>query len=555
MDSHIEVEPGAILDGRYRVLDRLGSGTMAYVVRAHDTVVGIEVACKIPLDTSAYKADALLAQYKKLCRLNSRHLPAVLGYEQHRTDEPHFPFLVMEVVSGTQLVEWHAGKPLRKRLEVLAGVAETLAALGAPHGDLDANNILVASDDRVVLIDPDAESFGSSRSRATGSSERTVDLVGLRAVMEGCISPEERARLAIMWRRIESSDHESPKPGEIAAGLRNLLSLPLLPGETSASLSELAASYQKRTDDARATFGRICDLRDLAFRNATDLLRRLAEPFELVVPDRDAGPVVNDRFLLNQEHESGSSTRGKLNYRQLSLKTSSGDELLFAFEGKHGFRLPWPHGSPGLLDRGWFNLVRDNDVIATNRLELYDIDGVPRLFVVEPGRSHPFDEPTIDRALRILFEFIYPAVKQPSEAPNRTPADPALPVPDLEFLVPSFSALEIPRPESPAEWLRAATATALRLPENSKTGNGIFGSALGLFFGLPDEYDARLKLVKAVASSFLEKHGQFFAPLYRFDVRVVDQASRRLQVDLEGRVHGGEIVSWRLEFATGSMTS
>jgi hypothetical protein len=103
--------------------------------------------------------------------------------------------------------------------------------------------------------------------------------------------------------------------------------------------------------------------------------------------------------------------------------------------------------------------------------------------------------------------------------------------------------------------LRAATATALRLPENSKTGNGIFGSALGLFFGLSDEYDVRLKLVKAVASIFLEKHGQFFAPLYRFDVRVVDQASRRLQVDLEGCVHGGEIVSWRFEFATGSMTS
>ena len=120
---------------------------------------------QIPLDTSSYKKDALLAQYNKLRRLNSPHLPALLGLGRHRTSEPTFPFVVMEFVVGAELADWHPGKPLRKSVDILASVAETLAALGTPHGDLTLKETFsFLTTTGVVLIDPDADEFGSLRS-------------------------------------------------------------------------------------------------------------------------------------------------------------------------------------------------------------------------------------------------------------------------------------------------------------------------------------------------------------------------------------------------------
>ena len=54
--------------------------------------------------------------------------------------------------------------------------------------------------------------------------------------------------------------------------------------------------------------------------------------------------------------------------------------------------------------------------------------------------------------------------------------------------------------------------------------------------------------MRAAASEFVETHGQYFAPLYRFDVQVVDESSRRLRVELEGRIDGGDVVKWPFEF-------
>jgi len=551
MDSPTHVPEGAILDGRYKVLERLAPGTMAYVVRAHDPETDTEVACKIPLDMSAYKTEALLAQCKRLRRLGSRHLPAVLGFERHRTSEPHFPFLVMELVVGTELADWYVGKPLRTRLGVLAAVAETLHSLGSTHGDLFERNVLVTEGGRVVLIDPEAETFGSSRHSSTNGSDR----IALSALVEGCLSVEERTRLSSTLRRFHDTSAEAPNPGEIGSALRHLLLLPYLPGDSAASLTELAVSHQQRTEDDRATFRRICEVRDLAFRGATDLFRQLAKPFKLVIPDRDAGAVVNDDLLLKQECESSDAGRGTLHHRHLNIRSQAGDELLFAFNGKSSFRLPWPHGRPGLIDTGWLNVLRDSEAISVEELELLDVDGHPQLFRVDPGPRRvdrpvrKFGEHAVDRAIRILLEVVYPGLRQAVLHPEGRATDPSLPILDREFLMPSFEHLGIARPDAPMDWLKGAIETAVRLPEHSETGNGIFGSEICLFFQGPHDYDIRRIQVKRATANLLQNHGHFFSPIYRFDVRVLDESSHRLRVELEGRVHTGEVVEWAFDFA------
>ena len=117
------------------------------------------------------------------------------------------------------------------------------------------------------------------------------------------------------------------------------------------------------------------------------------------------------------------------------------------------------------------------------------------------------------------------------------------------FLFPSFDALGIPRPRSHLYWLRAAVATALQLPQNSPTGNKVFGTPLCSFFDVPMNCDARLKYVRSAVSVLQQQHGHFFRPLYKVDVTVLEEADRRLRVDVEGRVRDGAVVDWHFEFS------
>ena len=81
-------------------------------------------------------------------------------------------------------------------------------------------------------------------------------------------------------------------------------------------------------------------------------------------------------------------------------------------------------------------------------------------------------------------------------------------------------------------------------------GNGIWGSPIHEFFNVPADYDSRLDLLTGAAKAFLDKCGHFFSVIYRFDVRVLDEASRTLRVDLDGEVYGDKLVEWRFEFST-----
>jgi hypothetical protein len=151
---------------------------------------------------------------------------------------------------------------------------------------------------------------------------------------------------------------------------------------------------------------------------------------------------------------------------------------------------------------------------------------------------------------RVLLEYVFPALAKPYVRPDSVASDPANPAIHWEFLLPSCERLGIPRPSSPAEYLKAATETAMRLPQHSEVGNDIWGSPLYGFFTVPADYDSRLKLLTSAVAGFLEKCGHFFSVIYRLDVRVVDEAAHRLCVEMDGRVHGQQHVEWRFEFST-----
>ncbi|MFS0712409.1 serine/threonine-protein kinase [Microbacterium sp. 2P01SA-2] len=141
------VLPGALLAGRYRVVDPIGSGGMARVFRARDEALGRPVAVKVlrPELTDSTASDRAAIETRLLASLN--HPGLVTLFDAHLNDEPRF--LVMEHVVGTTLSQRIAAGVLDDRELAALGsqLADALHVVhdaGIVHRDVKPSNILLA---------------------------------------------------------------------------------------------------------------------------------------------------------------------------------------------------------------------------------------------------------------------------------------------------------------------------------------------------------------------------------------------------------------------------
>ncbi|RZU53836.1 serine/threonine-protein kinase [Krasilnikovia cinnamomea] len=179
------MDRGYVLDGRYRLVDRLGEGGMSVVWRAHDDVLGRDVAVKVLSPRLA--ADAPLVRRIHLearAAAGLRHPNIVQVYDygqQHSDDGRSFPYVVMELVEGRSLEQLLSGGALPWRVAVLVG-AQVAAALAAAHDreiahrDVKPSNVMV-NGHGVKLVD-----FGISAS--IGDTDRpNGELLGTPAYL------------------------------------------------------------------------------------------------------------------------------------------------------------------------------------------------------------------------------------------------------------------------------------------------------------------------------------------------------------------------------------
>jgi serine/threonine protein kinase len=157
-----ELASGEVLQNRYRIEERLGTGGQAVVYRATDLTVGRTVVVKVM--RAEARANRLL---KKRFELEMQALsridhPGVVGILDVGELEDHSPFLIIQHVSGVSLRTLLTGSALPPT-RVAAILRELGAALGAAHAagvahqDLKPENILVQrradGGDTVKLID------------------------------------------------------------------------------------------------------------------------------------------------------------------------------------------------------------------------------------------------------------------------------------------------------------------------------------------------------------------------------------------------------------------
>ena len=181
---------GAVV-GPYRLIREIGAGGMSSVWLAErsDGQLKREVALKLPLTGPRMQVERFLRERDILAALTH---PNIARLYDAGISEIGQPYLAMEYVAGTQLIESCDARLLgiRERLRLFVQVMEAMQFAHAElviHLDLKPSNILVTPEGRVVLLD-----FGIGKLLTEETAEETeLTLLSGRLFTPGYASPEQ----------------------------------------------------------------------------------------------------------------------------------------------------------------------------------------------------------------------------------------------------------------------------------------------------------------------------------------------------------------------------
>ncbi|MFE0672812.1 serine/threonine-protein kinase [Streptomyces sp. NPDC058867] len=276
-----------VVGGRYRLLERVGSGGMGTVWRAHDELVEREVAVKQPRlpgepEDEAFRRAAHRLHREARAAARVDH-PSAVSIHDVVVEEDGLPWIVMELVRGESLHETLRRGPVepaetaRIGLAVL-GALRAAHSVGIVHRDVKPANVLLGAHGRVVLTDFGiAHVQGEESLTATGEFVGSLEFVApermsgrtagpasdlwslgvlLYAAVEGW-SPFRRTTVESTLAAILSADPPEPeRAGPLAPLLSGLLAKD--PGqrpdaeETAAALAAAATGEHEKPDEPTA---------------------------------------------------------------------------------------------------------------------------------------------------------------------------------------------------------------------------------------------------------------------------------------------------------------
>ena len=164
---------GHILDNRYKILEKVGSGGMASVYKAQDILLDRIVAVKILHSKYASDHDFVVRFRQEAQAAAKLSQPNIVNiYDVGYDENAHY--IVMEYVRGETLkdyIEKHGHLPINTSIQISFDIGEALEhahANGIVHCDIKPHNILVTETGSIKVAD-----FGIAR--AINSSSSTKD--------------------------------------------------------------------------------------------------------------------------------------------------------------------------------------------------------------------------------------------------------------------------------------------------------------------------------------------------------------------------------------------
>ena len=219
-----DVTTGTIVDDRYEIRERLGSGGMAAVYRAHDLQLGREVALKLLYPRFA-EDDSFVERFRREASAAAglQHPNVVSVYDRGEWDGTSY--IAMELVTGRtlrELVQETGPMDPVRAIDCTIGVlraARFAHRRGIVHRDLKPHNVLVDGEGRAKVTD-----FGIAKAGASDMTE-TGSIMGTAQYM----SPEQAQGLAT-----------TPRSDLYATGVllyELLVGRPPFDGETAVSIA------------------------------------------------------------------------------------------------------------------------------------------------------------------------------------------------------------------------------------------------------------------------------------------------------------------------------
>lgn len=167
-----------ILDHRYELLEHIGSGGMADVYKAHDTILDRMVAVKI-LHAQLANDEEFLEKFRLEAKGAARlSHPNIVGIYDVGHDAGKY-FIVMEYIAGETLkkrVQREGRLSVEESLRIAKEIARALREAHANnlvHCDIKPHNILVTADGRVKVAD-----FGIARAVTSSTMTYNGNIVG-----------------------------------------------------------------------------------------------------------------------------------------------------------------------------------------------------------------------------------------------------------------------------------------------------------------------------------------------------------------------------------------
>jgi eukaryotic-like serine/threonine-protein kinase len=270
--------PQGLIVGRYIILDRIGSGSMGRVYRAHHVMMDRVVALKI-IAPEISSNERVVARFQREMKLVGRldHPNVVRAFDADQINR--VLYIVMEYVGGTSLGERLKKKGPIPAVEMIDYAAQTALGLahaheqGIVHRDIKPSNILLNEERRIKILDlglgvlmeaDSAATFATADGIAVGTVDymspeqacgREVDgrsdLYGLGCSMYHLMcgrlpfpgdSPIERLGKRIGGRHTPITEFLPDMPSNFVRVLDRLLAHK--PNERYASAAEAAAALQ-----------------------------------------------------------------------------------------------------------------------------------------------------------------------------------------------------------------------------------------------------------------------------------------------------------------------
>src|SRR6201994_3128036 len=165
------IDPETIIDGRYRVLSRLGSGGMADVYLAQDQLLGREVAVKVLHQHFAEDQEFVERFRREASSAAGLSHPNIVGiFDRGEWNGTYY--IAMEYVPGSSLktiVREGGALDAARAIDIVVQIlraARSAHRRGVIHRDLKPHNVILDDEGRARVTD-----FGIARA---GASDMTL---------------------------------------------------------------------------------------------------------------------------------------------------------------------------------------------------------------------------------------------------------------------------------------------------------------------------------------------------------------------------------------------